>query len=61
VTSREAHRVVGESAVGAATDAAGGVSLYPLLFAPILQYRLWGGRRLPDLLPAAQAGHGPIG
>jgi mannose-6-phosphate isomerase len=53
--------VVGESAVGAATDAAGGVSLYPLLFAPILQYRLWGGRRLPDLLPAAQAGHGPIG
>ena len=53
--------MAGESAVGAATDAVGGVSLYPLLFAPILQYRLWGGRRLPDLLPAAQAGHGPIG
>jgi mannose-6-phosphate isomerase len=37
------------------------VPLYPLLFAPILQYRLWGGRRLPDLLPAAPAGDGPIG
>jgi len=26
--------------------------LYPLRFEPIYQYRLWGGRRLADLLTA---------
>ncbi len=35
--------------------------LYPLRFAPICQYRLWGGRRLADLLSAALPGNGPIG
>ncbi|MGA3184214.1 MAG: type I phosphomannose isomerase catalytic subunit [Candidatus Dormibacteria bacterium] len=35
--------------------------LYPLLFAPILQYRLWGGRRLAKLLGAAADVEGPIG
>ena len=28
------------------------VSLYPLRFDPIYQYRLWGGRRLENLLSA---------
>src|ERR1022692_4989650 len=28
------------------------VALYPLRFEPIYQYRLWGGRRLADLLAA---------
>ena len=27
--------------------------LYPLRFEPIYQYRLWGGRRLANLLTAA--------
>jgi len=35
--------------------------LYPLRFEPIYQYRLWGGRRLADLLSAPLPGHGPIG
>jgi mannose-6-phosphate isomerase len=35
--------------------------LYPLLFEPIYQYRLWGGRRLADLLTAPLPGDGPIG
>jgi len=35
--------------------------LYPLRFAPIYQYRLWGGRRLADLLAAPLPGDGPIG
>ncbi len=35
--------------------------LYPLRFAPICQYRLWGGRRLADMLSAALPGEGPIG
>ena len=34
--------------------------LYPLRFEPIYQYRLWGGRRLADLL-AAPLPDGPIG
>jgi mannose-6-phosphate isomerase len=34
--------------------------LYPLQFEPIYQYRLWGGRRLADLLTAALPS-GPIG
>ncbi len=37
------------------------VSLYPLRFEPIYQYRLWGGRRLADLLAAPLPGDGPIG
>jgi mannose-6-phosphate isomerase len=35
--------------------------LYPLRFEPIYQYRLWGGRRLADLLSAPLPGSGPIG
>jgi mannose-6-phosphate isomerase len=35
--------------------------LYPLQFEPILQYRLWGGRRLADLLSAPLPAEGPIG
>ena len=35
-------------------------SLYPLRFAPIYQYRLWGGRRLADLLSAPMP-NGPVG
>src|ERR1039458_652620 len=34
--------------------------LYPLRFEPIYQYRLWGGRRLADLLTAPLPS-GPIG
>ena len=37
------------------------VSLYPLRFEPIYQYRLWGGRRLANLLTAPLPGDGPIG
>jgi mannose-6-phosphate isomerase len=37
------------------------VHLYPLRFEPIYQYRLWGGRRLADLLTAPLPGDGPIG
>ena len=33
----------------------------PLRFEPIYQYRLWGGRRLADLLTAPLPGDGPIG
>jgi mannose-6-phosphate isomerase len=36
-------------------------SLYPLQFEPIYQYRLWGGRRLANLLTAPLPGSGPIG
>jgi mannose-6-phosphate isomerase len=35
--------------------------LYPLLFEPIYQYRLWGGRRLAELLTAPLPGDGPVG
>jgi mannose-6-phosphate isomerase len=35
--------------------------LYPLQFEPIYQYRLWGGRRLADLLTMPLPGSGPIG
>jgi mannose-6-phosphate isomerase len=34
--------------------------LYPMRFEPIYQYRLWGGRRLADLL-AAPLPDGPVG
>ena len=36
-------------------------ALYPLRFAPLYQYRLWGGRRLASLLTAPLPGDGPIG
>ena len=35
--------------------------LYPLRFEPIYQYRLWGGRRLAELLTAPLPGDGPVG
>ena len=35
--------------------------LYPLRFEPIYQYRLWGGRRLAELLTAPLPGDDPIG
>jgi mannose-6-phosphate isomerase len=34
--------------------------LYPLFFEPIYQYRLWGGRKLADILSAPMP-NGPIG
>ena len=37
------------------------ISLYPLRFEPIYQNRLWGGRRLANLLTAPLPGDGPIG
>src|SRR6202453_59270 len=37
------------------------VVLYPLGFEPSYQYRLWGGRRLANLLTAPLPGDGPIG
>jgi mannose-6-phosphate isomerase len=37
------------------------IPLYPLRFEPIYQYRLWGGRRLANLLNAPLPGDGPIG
>ncbi len=41
--------------------AVGQIPLYPLRFEPIYQYRIWGGRRLADLLTAPLPGDGPIG
>ena len=41
--------------------AMGQISPYPLRFEPIYQYRLWGGRRLANLLSAPLPGDGPIG
>jgi mannose-6-phosphate isomerase len=35
--------------------------LYPLRFEPLYEYRLWGGRRLADVLTAPLPGTGPIG
>ena len=35
--------------------------MYPLRFEPIYQYRIWGGRRLADLLTAPLPGDGPVG
>jgi mannose-6-phosphate isomerase len=37
------------------------ILLYPLRFEPIYQYRIWGGRRLTDLLTAPLPGNDPIG
>src|SRR3984885_11945738 len=39
----------------------GQTPLCPLRFEPIYQYRLWGGRRLANLLTAPLPGDGPIG
>jgi mannose-6-phosphate isomerase len=35
--------------------------LHPLLFEPMLQYRLWGGQALPGLLGLVAKGDGPFG
>jgi mannose-6-phosphate isomerase len=35
--------------------------LYPIRFEPIYQYRIWGGRRLANLLSAPLPGDGPVG
>lgn len=35
--------------------------LYPLRFEPIYEYRLWGGRRLGNLLAAPLPGEDPVG
>jgi mannose-6-phosphate isomerase len=43
------------------TDDRNQIPLYPLRFEPIYQYRLWGGRRLANLLSAPLPGEGPIG
>jgi mannose-6-phosphate isomerase len=59
-----ASKPVAEKTRLLATDERGAldqISLYPLRFEPIYQYRLWGGRRLADLLFAPLPGHGPIG
>jgi mannose-6-phosphate isomerase len=37
------------------------LGMYPLRFDPIFQYRLWGGRRLAEVLDAPLPGDGPIG
>src|SRR5208283_5652025 len=37
------------------------IKLYPLLFEPIYQYRLWGGRRLANWLAAPLPADEPIG
>ena len=37
------------------------ITLYLLRFRPIYQYRLWGGRRLADLLTMPLPGDGPVG
>lgn len=37
------------------------IPLYPLRFEPIYEYRLWGGRRLANLLSAPLPDNGPIG
>ena len=37
------------------------IPLYPLRFAPIYEYRLWGGRRFANLLSEPLPGDGPIG
>jgi mannose-6-phosphate isomerase len=37
------------------------IDLYPLKFEPIYQYRLWGGRRLADILTTPLSINGPVG
>lgn len=36
-------------------------AIYPLQFAPIYQYRIWGGRRLEEILEIPLQGNDPIG
>ena len=42
-------------------DSMKNISLYPLKFQPICQYKLWGGRRLGDFLTTPIINEGPIG
>lgn len=37
------------------------ISLYPIRFEPIYQYRIWGGRNLAELLSAPLPGNDPVG
>ena len=37
------------------------ISLYPIRFAPIFQYRIWGGRRLGEALNQSLPIEGPVG
>jgi mannose-6-phosphate isomerase len=37
------------------------ILLYPLRFEPLYQYRLWGGRRLADVLSLTLPGEDPVG
>ena len=37
------------------------IPLYPLRFEPIYQYRVWGGRRLANLLSTRLPGDDPVG
>jgi mannose-6-phosphate isomerase len=37
------------------------IQLYPLKFEPIYQYRIWGGRRLDNLLSKPLPAHDPVG
>ena len=37
------------------------IELYPLKFEPIYQYRIWGGRRLADLLTKPLPANDPVG
>jgi len=57
--------LVGESALPARDARKGQATshtlLYPLRFEPVYQYRLWGGRRLAELLTTPLPGDGPIG
>jgi mannose-6-phosphate isomerase len=49
------------SVADAAATTATCIPLYPLRFEPILQYRLWGGRRLGEWIGARLPGDEPIG
>ena len=44
-----------------ARNAISQIPLYPMRFDPIYQYRIWGGRRLADLLTASLPDNDPIG
>jgi mannose-6-phosphate isomerase len=55
-TGNETVRLMSESHGKSSTQTV----LYPLRFEPIYQYRLWGGRRLADMLTAPLPS-GPVG
>ena len=62
--ARFPHRVrrrLGFNVAGAPRGAMANLPLYPLSFAPIYQYRLWGGRRLARWLETPLPGEEPIG